>query len=94
MRRPGTACAVDGAAGSVGVQRSQRQVVDGRRLARDAVVVHRIHAIGGDVHLEEVPVAGTKIVHAFDRDAAQGQVFGELAVVDGNVAGRRSGASC
>ena len=44
------------AAGSDGVERRERQVVDGRGLARDAVVVHGIDAVGGDVHLEEMAV--------------------------------------
>ncbi len=61
----------------------ERQVVDGRGLAGDAVVVHRIDAVGGDVHLEEVAIAGAEVVDALDGDAAQGEVVGELSVGDG-----------
>ena len=60
----------------------QREAVDGRGLARDAVVVHGIDAVGGDVHLVERAVACAEIVDAFDGDAAQGEVFSELGVVD------------
>ena len=67
--------------------------VDGRGFARDAVVVHGIDAVGGDVHLEERAVAGAEIEDAFDGDAAQGQVFGELRVVDGEFGQISCGAS-
>ena len=67
------------------IERLQRNAIDRRRLARDAVVVHRVDAVGGDVHLVERAVAGAEIVDAFDGDAAQGQVFGELRVVDGKL---------
>ena len=70
--------------GKRGVERREREVVDGGGLARDAVVVHGVDAVGGDVHLEEVAVPGAKVVDALDRDAAQGEVFGELAVVYGD----------
>ena len=53
------------------------------RLARDAVVVHCIDTIGGDVHLEERTPARTKIEDAFDGNAAQRQRFGEFAVGQG-----------
>jgi hypothetical protein len=56
---------------------------DGRRLARDAVVVHGIDAVGGDVHLEERTVPRTKIEDAFDGNAAQGQRLGKFAVGQG-----------
>ncbi len=65
-----------GSAKSSGVQ---VQAVDGGRFARHAVVVHGVDAVGGDVHLVERAVAGAEIVDAFDGDAAQREVFGELA---------------
>ena len=67
------------------IERLEFNAVDGRGLARDAVVVHGVDAVGGDVHLEERAVAGAEIVDAFDGDAAQGQVFGELGVGDGEI---------
>ncbi len=67
------------------VERLKCEAVDGRGFARDAVVVHGVDAVGGDVHLEERAVAGAEIVDAFDGDAAQGQVFGELGVDDGEI---------
>jgi hypothetical protein len=72
--------------GQARIERVQRHVVDGRRLAGDAVVVHGVDAVGGDVHVEErgFGVAGdvVDLEDAFDGDAAQGQVFGELSVID------------
>ena len=59
------------------------EVVDGGGFAGDAVVVHGVDAVGGDVHLEEVAVAGTEGVDAFDGDAAEGEVVGELPIVTG-----------
>jgi hypothetical protein len=56
---------------------------DRGRFARDAVVVHGIDSIGGDVHLEERTLARTKIEDAFDGNAAQGQRLGKLAVGQG-----------
>ena len=47
-------------------------------------MVHGVDAVGGDVHLEEVAVPGAEVVDALDRDAAQCDVFGELAVVHGD----------
>jgi len=65
------------------LQRSQRQVVDCRRLASDAVVVHRIDAVGGNVNLEKVAISFTKSMHAFHGDAAKRQVVGKLPVRGG-----------
>ena len=48
-------------------------------------MVHRIDAVGGDVHLEEVSIAGTEVVHALHRNATQRQVFGELMIVDRDI---------
>ena len=64
------------------------EVVDGGGFAGDAVVVHGVDAVGGDVHLEEAAVGvaegvAAEVVDAFDGDAAEGEVVGELAIVDG-----------
>jgi len=58
----------------------QFNAIDGRSLARDAIVVHRIDPVGGKVHLVERAIAGAEIEDAFNGNAAQGQVFGELGV--------------
>ena len=42
--------------GSLVLKGSEGQVVDGGGFAGDAVVVHGVDAVGGDVHLEEVAV--------------------------------------
>ncbi len=47
----------EGADGELGVEGLEREVVDGGGFAGDAVVVHGVDAVGGDVHLEEVAVA-------------------------------------
>ena len=60
----------------------QGEVVDGGGFAGDAVVVHGVDTVGGDVHLEEVAVVGAEGVDAFDGDAAEGEVVGELPVGD------------
>ena len=70
------------AAGSVVSSGLSGDAVDGRGFARDPVVIHGIHAIGGDVHLVQRAVARAEIVDAVDGDAAQRQVFGELCVGD------------
>ena len=46
-------------------------------------MVHGIDAVGGDVHLEERSVPWTKIVDAFDGNAAQGQRLGKFTVGQG-----------
>ena len=61
----------------------QFDAVNGGGFARDAVVVHGIDAVGGDVHLEERTVAVAERINALDRDAAESQVFGKLGVGDG-----------
>jgi len=48
----------------------QRQAVDGRGFARYAVVVHRVHAVGGDVHLVKRAIAHAKIEYSLDCDPA------------------------
>jgi hypothetical protein len=45
-------------------------------------VVHGVDAVGGDVHLEEMTVFSAEGVDAFDGDAAEGEVFGELGVIN------------
>ena len=65
------------------VERLEFNAVDGRGFAGDAVVVHGVDAVGGDVHLVERAVACAEIEDAFDGDAAQGEVFGKLGVADG-----------
>ena len=57
------------------------EAVDDRGFAGDAVVVHRVDAVGGDVHLEEVDVVWAERVDAFYGYAAEGEVVGELPIV-------------
>ena len=45
-------------------ERREFEVVDGGGLARDAVVVHGVDAVGGDVHLEEVSRSRAEIEDA------------------------------
>ena len=66
--------------GKRNVQRLQLDAVDGGRFAGDAVVIHGVDAVGGDVHFVEGAVAGAERIDAFDGDAAQGEVLGELGV--------------
>jgi len=71
----------------MGVQkRVERNVIYRCRLAGDAVVVHGVHAVRGDVHIEErgfgVARSVVDLKDTFDGDAAQGEVFGELRVID------------
>jgi hypothetical protein len=68
--------------GERGVECGQRDVVDGGGLAGDAVVVHGVDAVGGDVHVEERAGGIGSWEDAFDGDAAEGEVFSELGVVD------------
>ncbi len=58
--------------GNANVKLRQRQPINRRRLARHAVVVHRVHAVGGDVHLVERAVALAEIEDALYGNAAQG----------------------
>ena len=44
--------------GEGGVERREWEVVDCRGFAGDAVVIHRVDAVGGDVHLKKMAVAG------------------------------------
>ena len=44
-------------------------------------MVHGVDAVGGDVHLEEGAVRA-EIEDAFDGDAAEGEIVGELTVGD------------
>ena len=75
----------EAAYGEFGVERGEGQVVDGSGFAGDAVVVHGIYAVGGDVHLEEVAAVWAEGVDAFYGDSAEGEVFGELVVIDRDV---------
>ena len=61
------------------LQLQQRHTIDRRRLTRNAVVVHRIHAVRRNVHLKQMAATG-QLVHAFHGNAAQRQVFGKLPV--------------
>src|SRR4029077_11163830 len=54
-------------------------VVDGGGLARDAVVVHRVYAVGGDVHL--VDGVHALALDRLDGDSGVGQVESKLTVV-------------
>ena len=62
-------------------QLAQGQVVDGGHFPRDPVVVHGVHAVGGDVHFEARAAAGGG-KDAFYRNAAKGEVFGKLRIVN------------
>ncbi len=44
-------------------------------------MVHCVDAVGRDVHVEQRAVCA-EVEDAFDGDATQGEVFGELLVVD------------
>jgi len=59
--------------------RLQIKVVDGRALARDAVVVHGINPIGRDLHLEDHGPAFTG--DALDGDARVSQILGESMII-------------
>ena len=52
-------------------------------------MVHGVDAVGGDVHLVEVAVGfsirGAEGVDAFDGDAAEGEIVGELLIISRNV---------
>ena len=62
----------------------KRQAIDRRRLPRHAVVVHRIDAVGGDVHfVERAADRRRNVEDTFDGDPAQGQVVGKGAVIGG-----------
>jgi hypothetical protein len=61
--------------GQFEIQQWQRQAVDRRRLPRHAVVVHRIHAVGRNIHLIERAIPVAKRIDAIDGNAAQGEVF-------------------
>ncbi len=63
----------------LGLNRLQRNVVNGRRLARDAVVIHGIGTVGADFHFPDGVVAFAG--YAFDAEANVGQIFGETVVV-------------
>ena len=86
MRGSSTALPDSNDESAVGPEGEERQVVDGGGFAGDAVVVHGVDAVGSDVHLEEGavrrPVVAAEIVNAFDGDAAEGEVVGELPVGD------------
>ncbi len=71
------------AGGSFGVDRLQRQIVEGRRLARYAVVIHGVGTVGRDLHLEDgvVALAG----NAFDGDAREREFVRKTGVVDRQV---------
>ena len=73
-------CSPFGSFGSTGLQ---VDAVDGRRLARHAVVVHGVHAIGGQVHL--VDGRAVLFLDGLHGDAGRGQVFGELTIVGRDV---------
>ena len=64
------------------MQRLQLKTVDAGYFAGNAIMVHGVDAVGGDVHLVKRPVAFAEAVDALDGDAAQGQVLGEFVVVD------------
>src|SRR5262249_52259827 len=66
--------------GQLCFNRLKVNVVNGRALPRDAVMVHRIDAVGGDVHLEDGFFAFS--LNAFYSDASEGEIIGELARLD------------
>src|SRR5512147_2317391 len=67
----------------VGSDWLQLLVINRGAVAGDAVVVHRIHAVGREVHV--VRGARTFTLDAFDGDAGESQVVGELPVVGRDV---------
>ena len=68
------------------VERVQRNVVNRSDFTCDAVVIHRVDTVGRDVHIEQrrVRVARSivQLKDSFHGDATEGQVFGELVVID------------
>ena len=64
----------------LGRNRAQVKIVDGRDLAGHAVMVHGVHAIGGDLGFPGLVVTRSKV--AFNGDAADGEGLGHLAVGD------------
>ncbi len=66
---------------NLGRDRRKVEVVDGRDLARDAVMVHGIDAVGGDLRLPGL--VGTLAEIAFNGDAGDGKSLGNLAVAGG-----------
>jgi len=84
--------------GEFGVEGREGQVVYGGGFGGDAVVVHGVDAVGGDVHLVEVAVGfsirGAEGVDAFYGYAAEGEIFGEFVIIDrdvGDVGAKPSG---
>ncbi len=60
--------------------RLEWHVVERRRFARDAVVVHRVRTVGADFHIENGLLA--RAGDALSGDADRRQVFGKAMVVD------------
>ena len=69
--------------GQFRLDRPKRQIVERRSLARDAVVIHGVGTVGGDLHLEDGAVAFAG--DAFDRDAGKRKFVRKTTVVDREV---------
>ena len=59
----------------------QLQPIDRRRLASNAVVIHRVHAVRGDVHLVNRTIVDRAVrlaerINPFHRDPTQSQILG------------------
>ena len=68
------------------IERRKRQSIDRRRLPRHLIVIHRVHAIGRDVHLEQRPTRRKNhIEDTFDSNAAKRQIIGKHAVIRGQI---------
>ena len=63
-----------------GANRYQWKVVDGRRFACHAVMVHGIRAIGSDFHFEDGVFSAA--VDGFNRESGLGEVSGKLTIVN------------
>ena len=60
--------------------RLQRQVVNRRTFPRDAIVIHRVRTVSGDVHFEDGVI--TLAADRLDGDPGQSQIFRKLMIVD------------
>ncbi len=66
------------------IERRESEAVYGCRLTCDAIVVHRVHAVGGDIGFEK-RAANRRgdLEDAFDSNSAKREVVGELAIRSG-----------
>ncbi len=62
------------------IERDQRQRIDRRDFPCDAIVVHSVDAVGGNVHLEKRAIGRTEIEDSVDSDTAQSKRLGQFAI--------------